>query len=423
MRVRSEPNRILALAERQARSRTNSTAALLYMERNSKARLLISTSGFWPLQTGISKVCQELLSRLANWGYGVTVATPRLAGQSDEDQWGQIKVIRVDAKGRGTLTSKYSGDIARYRRVLRDQDADIYLFVCWENWLVDTAVPIFVELRGKKVMASHGTSVFWRPPGFKGWGRRILWQTHKWRYQQHLPKFDYFVLLTGLVEKTRFYDKLLLDRLGYTNFAIVPNGTNGNLFVGRGETFRSQFQLNGQFLVLYVANYQWQKNQEALIRAFYQAKLDSAALVLIGSEMNDYARSLQQKYVCGAKKSERLLLLANQTEEAIRDAYCAADLFVCTSLTEAQPLVILDAMAAGTPFLSRDVGGVAELPGGVVVKNERELVHHIQWLAQDEKARIRLGAAGRQACIDKYDWDRSAREYASIFDHLLADKR
>lgn len=346
--------------------------------------------------------------------------TPRLTGQVDEEKWGPIKIIRVDPKGRGTLVSKYRGDIDRYRQLLRANDAEINLFICWENWMVDTAVPIFMELRGKKVMASHGTSVFWRPPGLKGWIRRILWVTYKKRYIRFLPKFDFFILLTELAQKTRFYDKILLDNHGYKNWVVISNGTNWHLFAGSGADFRNQYHLGTQLIVLYVANYHWGKNHVALIRAFQEAQLKNATLVLIGSEMNGYGRRLQQRYGGNDPKRDRLLFLSNLSQEAIREAYCAADFFVCPSLTEAQPLVILDAMASGTPFLSMDVGCIAELPGGMVARNESELVKFMQFLARDEEARKRLGAIGRKACIEKYNWEKVAREYDRIFEHLLA---
>ena len=62
-------------------------------------------------------------------------------------------------------------------------------------------------------------------------------------------------------------------------------------------------------------------------------------------------------------------------------AYRAADLFVLSAKAETQPIVLLEAMASRTPWLATDTGCVSELPGGVVVRSEDELVEKMRELA------------------------------------------
>jgi glycosyltransferase involved in cell wall biosynthesis len=386
-----------------------------------KTRIVISASSYLPQENGMSTVAQMLSLTLAECGYDVTLATPSVSGQERIGYYGPVKVTRVDAAGRGTLVSRYAGDIAGYRRLLRESAADIYLFLGWETWMVYAAAPMFNELRGKKVLASHGTSALWRPPGVKGWARRILWLPHLWRYRRFLPIFDFFVLLTPCREKSRFYDKVLLEKRGQNNWAVIPNGCDRDASSGLGDRFRRQYQLESHFVILYVANYHWSKNQEGLIRVFHRAQVKNTTLVLIGPEMNDYGRRLQQRHNRESEASKRILFLTGQSQQDLRDAYCGADLFASTSLTEAQPLVILDAMASATPFLSFAVGSVPELPGGVVVNTEREMAQQIQLLAEDEETRKRLGIAGRKACLEVYNWERTGMEYDRLFQRMLKE--
>ena len=382
-------------------------------------KLVVSTPSYWPQENGIATVSQTLSLNLVECGYEVTVVTPSVGGEARVGYYGPVKVMRVNTAGRGNLVSRYAGDMAGYQRVLRESAADIYLFLCWETWMVYAAAPIFHELRGRKVLASHGTSAFWRPPGLKGWARRILWLPHWWRYSRLLREFDFFILLTTSSERIRFYDKALLERYGQTNWTVIPNGSDHEVSSGCGNSFRARRQLQNEFIVLCVANYGWAKNQEGLIRVFRRAQLKNATLVLIGSEMNDYGRRLHQRHGSEIVNSGRILFLTGQSRQDIRDAYCAADLFVSASLTEAQPLAILDAMASATPFLSFAVGSVPEFPGGVVVKTECEMAYQMQLLAEDDETRKRLGAAGRKACLELYNWQRTTMEYDRLFRRLL----
>lgn len=388
-----------------------------------KPSLVIATSNFWPSVNGISTVTQELSRRFVNYGYDVTVITARLFEQPQKECWELINIIRIKTKGQGTILSRYAGEIDLYRQVLINTNADIYLFIAWETWMVDMAIPIFPQLRGKKVMASHGTSVHWKPPGLKGWIRQILWLPHRWRYTKSLDLFDHFVLLTELAERNRFNDKIMLDKRNATNWSVIPNGTNWRTFNGQSQDFRTKYNLNECFIILYVANYSWSKNQEGLLRILRKIESKNLAVVFIGSEINSYAQYLQKRYVVTQDLRERVYFLSHQSQEEIHSAYSAANLFVCTSLTEAQPLVILDAMASGTPFVTLDVGCVREFPGGITVKTEQEMVEKVRLLIHDEVARTQLGLAGREACQNMYDWDQSAEKYNEVFSQMLLEKK
>ncbi len=63
-----------------------------------------------------------------------------------------------------------------------------------------------------------------------------------------------------------------------------------------------------------------------------------------------------------------MIFLEKQARDSIRAAYRAADCVVLSSRRETQPLVLLDSMAAGKPFITTDVGCVRDFSGGLVVK-------------------------------------------------------
>src|SRR5205823_675996 len=99
-------------------------------------------------------------------------------------------------------------------------------------------------------------------------------------------------------------------------------------------------------------------------------------------------------------------------------AYQAADVFILSAKQETQPLVLLEAMAAGVPFISTNTGCVKEFPGGSVVPTGRETTQAVIRLLDDSNLRQKLGAQGRAACEVKYDWERVLDAYEELFARL-----
>ena len=104
--------------------------------------------------------------------------------------------------------------------------------------------------------------------------------------------------------------------------------------------------------------------------------------------------------------------------EMIFTAYKAADLFLHPSKTEVQPLVVLDAMASGTPFISTDVGCVNELPGGVTINSEEEMANEIGNLLHNSERFEKLKAKGLKASKEKYNWDYVSKQYDGLIRSL-----
>lgn len=90
------------------------------------------------------------------------------------------------------------------------------------------------------------------------------------------------------------------------------------------------------------------------------------------------------------------------------------------STWEAFPLVILEAMAAGTPWVSLDVGNVRELSGGYVVENVEQMSRRVNELLEDKCERNRVGEAGRAEVEQKYCWNKIVSRYEDLYFELVA---
>jgi glycosyltransferase involved in cell wall biosynthesis len=71
------------------------------------------------------------------------------------------------------------------------------------------------------------------------------------------------------------------------------------------------------------------------------------------------------------------------------------------SHTECQPLILLDAMAAGTPFVARATGCIPFMRGGVAVETIKEAASAINALFDENHWQV-LSQAGHEAASTTY---------------------
>lgn len=91
------------------------------------------------------------------------------------------------------------------------------------------------------------------------------------------------------------------------------------------------------------------------------------------------------------------------------------DVGVLCSRLEAMPLTVLEYMACGKPVVATDVGSIAEVvvdsETGFVIETDNldKLVDRIVRLLMDSENRERMGRAGRERVLERYDVETSAR--------------
>jgi len=110
----------------------------------------------------------------------------------------------------------------------------------------------------------------------------------------------------------------------------------------------------------------------------------------------------------------------------VNKEYAQADIVVLPfRRPEAFGRVLAEAMAAGKPVVSYKVGGVAEVvqdrvTGFLVDKGDiNGLCDAVKRLVVDKSLRRRMGEAGRQACLKKYDPIQIAKQTLKIYDKIL----
>jgi len=118
----------------------------------------------------------------------------------------------------------------------------------------------------------------------------------------------------------------------------------------------------------------------------------------------------------------------------VREIYPDLDAMVLTSLSEGQPLVILEGSAAGLPIVASDVGACRELltgrddadarlgPSGIVTRiaNPNDTAAALVRLAESARLRDQMGRAGVDRIRAYYQLRDVIERYADVYDQMVA---
>lgn len=214
-------------------------------------------------------------------------------------------------------------------------------------------------------------------------------------------------------------------RYGVRESQVIPNCIPVTAFDPSAHTraeWRAQEGIAPEDVVYTcVALFRPQKNHERLLRAFAAgpAKNPRAKLLLAGGgpleepirQMVADQRLSQSVRFLGMRKDVSALLMAS-------------DAFVLSSDYEGNPLAMMEAMAAGLPVVSTEVGGVPELVTSgkdgllVAATDELGLRDALNLLFNDPARRRAMGRAARQSAEAKFDLPLMVRAYQQLYESL-----
>ncbi|MEA2384581.1 MAG: polysaccharide biosynthesis protein PelF [Solirubrobacteraceae bacterium] len=103
--------------------------------------------------------------------------------------------------------------------------------------------------------------------------------------------------------------------------------------------------------------------------------------------------------------------------------YRRLDAVALTSISEAQPLALIEAMAAGVPLVATSVGGCRDLVAGagllVAPRDPAATARALLRLAADAPLRERLGAVGRARAAGRHAPERVSAAYRELYARAL----
>lgn len=198
---------------------------------------------------------------------------------------------------------------------------------------------------------------------------------------------------------------------------IIPNGVDIRRFVSVGDAGDRVTPVIGA-----VGALRPEKRFDRLLRIFRNIRANRRATLLIvgdgplAGDLREQARELGV--------SDDVIFVGAQTDVAL--FLRRMDIFALTSDTEQLPISLIEAMAAGLPIVSTNVGDVKEMlsrenrPYTHDVEAEKKMARSICALLDDPAQRTALGGANAARAARAYSLDAMMERYRTLFETVAA---
>jgi len=219
-------------------------------------------------------------------------------------------------------------------------------------------------------------------------------------------------------------------RAGYPahKIRVIPNGVDTGAFfpsVRSRAQIRAELNLRpGTPLVGHIGRFHRHKDHKSLIEAAAIVLRDfpDVHFVLAGLHIESGNHELQA--LIGERRLESRLHLLGQRDDISR-LMASFDVYVSSSISEAFPVVLLEAMSSGVPCVATDVGDSAKILGnlGVVVPPADPLalangIRSALALSSDE--RMVSSDRARQRIVDHFDWTHISTQFLKLYTDLAS---
>jgi len=242
--------------------------------------------------------------------------------------------------------------------------------------------------------------------------------------------FGRAAVVVAISEWTAGLARSVLERLGChalaQNVRVVPLGTTPSHFRPGVDTtaVRARFGLEGGPWLLTVARLEWHKGIDTVIKALpaVRAAHPGTRYAVAGvGERGPHLERLARELGLG----DAVRFLGAVSDDDLPAVYNAADLYVGASrrhdlLAEGFGISLVEASACGLAVVGGRSGGVPDAvregETGILVDPDdpQAVAAGINSLLADSDRRRRLGAAGRRAVEEFYNWDRVAQDLIQI---------
>ncbi len=248
-------------------------------------------------------------------------------------------------------------------------------------------------------------------------------KAEQWR--ESVPYMDWFSTLTycnladRIVVNSEFMrnNVVIWYRLKRDKVVVIPNGVNLEMFTENND----RIVLEGDPSILYVGHLSRLKGVDILIRAVTKLSSDlpNMKLHLVGNGNISSFADLSKK-----EGIEKYVIFHNWAKPSnIPSYYKSADICVFPSRHEGFGIVILEAMASGTPVIASDIPSFREIVSdgvdGRLFKSQDvdALSREVTSLYKNPNL---MKVFGRNALekVKNYSWEKIAEKYVSLYEHL-----
>lgn len=368
-------------------------------------RVLLISDGYFPRINGVSTSIETFSRELKALGHAVDLIAPAYPGAND-DEPGIMRIrsryLFFDPEDRMLVRR----EIHKRIPALRHRGYDI----------VHIHTPFVAHYAGLKIAADLGAPVVESYHTYfeEYLSHYIPWLPKRWlRYcARRFSRGQCNSVDAVIVPSTPM--KKVLERYGVrTPMHLIPTGLDMRQFeAGDGGLFRQRHGIPAERpLLVHAGRLAHEKNIDFLLYVLREVR-KTIPDVLLAIAGDGPARFHLESLVAELGLGENTLFTGYLDRGAeLLDCYRAGEAFVFASRTETQGLVLLEAMAVGTPVISTAQMGAAEImaasQGAIVAEDDlSDFSNKVVRLLKDTALRARLSVAARKHIADS--WSASA---------------
>ena len=210
-----------------------------------------------------------------------------------------------------------------------------------------------------------------------------------------------------------------------TSISVIPTGVELHRFPSFAEKKRNQLKEKYRIpiqskVLLYVGRISKEKNLSFLVDAYIKLERDDTYLVLVGGGplLKEFRNQIPEKI------KKNLILVGEVPYPEVLDYYSMGDIFVFSSLTETQGLVLAEAKAAGLPIVALFAGGLVDVvrsgvDGYLLPRNLETFIEHLKRLLEDDALRQKMGQAAFKDARERFSSTAVAKEVETIYNSLI----
>ncbi|HVP93067.1 MAG TPA: glycosyltransferase family 4 protein [Acidobacteriota bacterium] len=285
------------------------------------------------------------------------------------------------------------------------------------DWLVaDAGIGLKHVFRKPLLTTVHSTEIG-RRNGIHFDYERMIHETEAWLTYE---AWKVICCSNYMVSHVRWAFGLPQDKL-----VMVPNGVDASVYAKNDDlsSFRSRFALPEEKIVLFVGRLVYEKGVHVLVNAIPKVlEKVNAKFIIVG---NGYMRDQLSDIVKKMGFAHKVMFTGFIDDDTLRKLQKCADVSAVPSLFEPFGIVALEAMAAKSPVVVSDTGGLSEIVEHDVtgVKVYPENPDSLAWgitkvLLNDSYANwIRTNAYKK--IQEKYNWNKIAQQTEAVYESIL----
>lgn len=377
-------------------------------------RILHTANTYAPLLDGVAEVVRHISQELARRGHEIHVATHAVPSQPAYAMLNGVHIHRFAVQG--SLARGMVGDLDSYRKFIQSGHWDIMVNHCLQTWSTDALLEDVGTFPWPSLLVTHGLTT--GNPIYAAYYRTV---------PRFIRRYAGWVTVSALSEEAA-----LAKQHDLAPPIVIRNGVDLEEWKAVPLGLRKKWNIKGRFWLVNVSNHSHQKCHRSFFQFAEHLHGIDATFTIIGNPLPMDRWRLGRLgiqggcfYECQIRSStSRLVELRTAVpRREVVSAIQEADLIVSTSRWEANSVVLLESMAAGTAWISTDVGSVRENVGGIVASSPKEMADAAAQLLLDGSRRKELGAAGLARARERHDWKRITDAYEQLYQDVVGRRR